>query len=277
MAHAKDNDRDKVLDKALAQSVAKHQVGHAYLFSGDASFEQAVLFAMAVNCLNTDDGYPCGDCEACRRVAALNPDLLQVVEPERGFVRVEAVRSMQSQAHLYQNYGNDKVFIIRDAELMKDTTANSLLKILEEPPERILFILCVHHTDKILPTILSRCQQFHFGSDLPFILNEEQVRQQMLGAEQFLRDLPQMTCAQVMNQALVWEKDKDGLLHYLAALLRVFRNLLAESCTFPFGPQNNLKAALLTERAVELLRRNINQRLLLDVLFLRLWRFSQIK
>ncbi|MCL2678311.1 MAG: hypothetical protein FWE85_04575 [Clostridiales bacterium] len=268
--------------EALARPVAKEQAAHAYLLCGENGFEQALLLAMALNCLSSAaDGQPCGECPSCHKIARLNHADLTVVEPEGNYLRVEQLRKLQSKLHWQKFEGRCKTVIIKNSEAMKEEAANSLLKILEDPPADTVFILLAQTTDKILPTVLSRCQAVNAGASGSFALSEERLRELLPQAAELLNSLPQMRIYQVLGRAASWEKDREGALHLLAAILRI----LHASLSAPFAgeareaparlpaiqPKTLLTTALLAEECLREIHKNANLRLSLDVFFLRLW------
>jgi len=260
-----------ILQENIAAAVAREQYSHAYIFSGGAALEQALLLAMALNCHALEEGQPCFACSACHKLEVLSHPDLSVIEPENGVLRIEQFRKMQAAAYLKAYEGRNKVFIIKDAETMQDASANSLLKILEEPPAQTIFILISSHPEALLPTILSRCQSYDCGGAVSLAIDEKAVEEQLKSAEVFLEGLPDMSCAQVLNAAKVWEKNKDGLLNHLCALLRLTHETAKGNPLTPYTREDAWRAANMLEKSLGLLERNINARLLLDVVYLRLW------
>lgn len=147
----------------LRQSLEGGRLSHAYLLVGPAHAGKLTLamnLAQAVNCQSEDR--PCQQCAACRRIAAAKHadthvvDLLSVEKKEIG---IRQVADMQAAAHLPPFEGRYKVFIFDRAEMLSHEAANSLLKILEEPPPSVLIILLTARESGLLPTIASRCQR----------------------------------------------------------------------------------------------------------------------
>lgn len=261
-----------VLAEPLRIAVSKNQVAHAYLFCGEKAFDQAELLAMTLVCLNPLEGQPCGKCANCRKITDGNFADVHIVSPDNNFIRIDRLKKMRAEANLRSYQGGKKVFIIDSADCMKDEAANSLLKILEEPPEDTVFILCAEKTQGILPTILSRCQLHIFGEQVGFFVAEEQINEMMPRAEDFFFNLPKYSLAKLLVFSQCWHKEKESLIIFLSALLRLlYDNLKYE--VGPFSRVTALEAALFCERAIDLLMRNINQRLLCDVFFICLWRW----
>ncbi|WP_407541170.1 DNA polymerase III subunit gamma/tau [Deinococcus radiomollis] len=152
--HVKD-----VLRAALEQG----RVGHAYLFSGPRGVGKtttARLIAMTANC--TQPGIkPCGECESCLSVRAGNhPDVLEIDAASNN--SVDDVRELREKVSLSAMRGGKKIYILDEAHMMSRAAFNALLKTLEEPPEHVIFILATTEPEKIIPTILSRCQHYRF-------------------------------------------------------------------------------------------------------------------
>lgn len=150
-----------ILERALASG----QLRHAYLLHGPAGvgkFTLAMAFAQAALCQRRQPGEaePCGECAACRKVAHGNHPDLTLIEPPDGkrWVSIDDVREALQIASLAPSESAHRIVIVPDAERIQERTANTLLKMLEEPPEGVIFLLLVNDADTVLPTILSRCQ-----------------------------------------------------------------------------------------------------------------------
>lgn len=133
----------------------------------------AVWLAKMLNCVDNKPGEePCGRCIACRRIVypvyqdgVLKPISftdVSVIEPEKKEITIEQVRAIQKDATLSPLEGRVKVYILRDAQTMNDFSANCFLKLLEEPPVKVLIILVASGLRNIPPTILSRVTKFRF-------------------------------------------------------------------------------------------------------------------
>ncbi|GAA5514028.1 hypothetical protein Dcar01_02777 [Deinococcus carri] len=152
--HVKD-----VLRAALEQG----RVGHAYLFSGPRGVGKtttARLIAMTANCTGPLPK-PCGECESCLAVrAGSHPDVLEIDAASNN--SVDDVRDLREKVGLAAMRGGKKIYILDEAHMMSRAAFNALLKTLEEPPSHVIFILATTEPEKIIPTILSRCQHYRF-------------------------------------------------------------------------------------------------------------------
>ena len=150
---------------ALMRLASQRAGGMTLLISGPPGLYQervALHLAQAVLC-ERRDGDACGECSACRRVTSgLHPDLL-TFRPEGANHKIEALRTAKEQASLHAFEGDRKVISIQKADRMLMEGANSLLKVLEEPPAHVLFVLCTDHHESILATILSRCRHIQLS------------------------------------------------------------------------------------------------------------------
>jgi DNA polymerase-3 subunit delta' len=156
------NNRTK---KILKKSLQKDRIPNSLLFSGPEGVgkrDTALVLAKAMNCLKSKDD-ACEVCASCRAIENGNfPDVM-VLSPEKNILKIEQMRAMKQTAYLKPMTGRKRIFIIDQAEKMNDEAANSVLKILEEPPSFTHIILVTHNPYLILPTIKSRCQDLNFS------------------------------------------------------------------------------------------------------------------
>ena len=126
----------------------------------------ARILAKAVNCLHPEDGAPCNQCEACRGIDS--GSLLDVTELDAASNNgVDQVRALREEAVYTPAVLKKRVYIIDEVHMLSTPAFNALLKILEEPPEHLMFILATTELHKVPATILSRCQRFSFKRILP--------------------------------------------------------------------------------------------------------------
>lgn len=144
----------------LRRLVARGSVPHALLFTGAAGIGKGMLamtLAASVLC-KSKSTVPCGECIACKRAAAgTHPDIFRF-ESNGESLKIEQMRELQNAAALSPVFGNRRVVLLEDAQRLTLPAANSLLKILEEPNESLLFILTAGSTHTLLSTIISRCR-----------------------------------------------------------------------------------------------------------------------
>ena len=152
------------ITSTLKKQVASGRLSHAYLFVGTRGTGKttcAKILARAVNCERPVDGNPCNECASCRGI--LDGSVLDVVELDAASNnKVDDVRALQDEAIFSPASVKKRVYIIDEVHMLSTAAFNALLKILEEPPEHLLFILCTTELHKVLPTIISRCQRHSF-------------------------------------------------------------------------------------------------------------------
>ena len=162
---------------ALRNQVAAGRTGHAYLFTGVRGTGKTTLarmLAKAVNCPNTKDGEPCGECEICRGID--NGSVLDVTEIDAASNnRVDDVRDLLDETSYTPAMCNMRVYIVDEVHMLTMQAFNALLKTLEEPPRHVMFILATTEVQKVPATILSRCQRFDFKR-IPEDMIAERVR-----------------------------------------------------------------------------------------------------
>lgn len=160
----------------LQRSWESGRLLHAYIFLGSEGCgqeETALHFAKMIFCQDRHHP-PCGQCRECRRVASGNhPDLLQVA-PQGQTLKIDQIRALQQSFSRKSLESSYKVYILHQAERMTTEAANALLKFLEEPASPVIAILLVQQKERLLPTILSRCQVIPFPP-LPAALVQERL------------------------------------------------------------------------------------------------------
>lgn len=172
--------------RALKNALKNNQLSQAYLFTGPRGVGKttiARLIAKSVNCLEPkEDGEACGVCENC--TSFQEGSFLDLVEIDAASNRgIDEIRLLKEKINYQPSQGKKKVYIIDEVHMLTKEAFNALLKTLEEPPAHVIFILATTEPDKILPTIISRCQRYDFktlslqdmGNQLQYILSRENL------------------------------------------------------------------------------------------------------
>ena len=164
--------------QTLKNSLKSNRLAHAYLFTGPRGVGKtsiARLMAKGVNCLtNGITDTPCNICENCKEISMGN--FLDLIEIDAASNRgIDEIRQLKEKINYSPTKGRKKVYIIDEVHMLTKEAFNALLKTLEEPPEHVLFILATTEPDKILPTIISRCQRYDFKS-----VNYRDMREKLL-------------------------------------------------------------------------------------------------
>jgi DNA polymerase-3 subunit gamma/tau len=197
------------VSRTLKNAVAQNRLAHAYLFVGPRGVGKtstARILAKSLNCINGPTITPCGVCDNCREIAGGNS--LDVIEIDGASNNsVEDVRQLRENVRYAPAKGRYKIYLIDEVHMLSSAAFNALLKTLEEPPEHVKFIFATTEPQKVLATILSRCQRFDLhripanliAQHLQFIAKKEKITLQPAaahaiarGAEGGLRDAESM-------------------------------------------------------------------------------------
>ena len=212
------------ITETLKTQVRTGRLSHAYLFIGTRGTGKtscARILAKAVNCEHPVDGNPCNECDACRGIE--DGSVLDVVELDAASNNgVDDVRMLRDEAIFSPTTVRKRVYIIDEVHMLSKPAFNALLKILEEPPQHLMFILATTELHKVLPTILSRCQRHSFrrldgdtiAKRLAYVAEQESINltadaAQLLGrlADGGMRDglslLDQCSAAETVDTAAV--------------------------------------------------------------------------
>lgn len=233
----------------LRNQIKADRIGHAYLFCGTRGTGKttiAKIFAKAVNCEHPVDGSPCGECPACKAIAA--GASMNVIEIDAASNNgVDNIREIVDEVSYSPAEGKYKVYIIDEVHMLSIGAFNALLKTLEEPPSYVIFILATTEVHKIPITILSRCQRYDF----------RRITIDTIVAR--LRELMQVEQIQVEEKALRYvAKTADGS-------MRDALSLLDQCIAFHFGQELtydkvlNVLGAVDTEVFSRLLRHVLDQ------------------
>ncbi len=161
--------------RTLERAIETDRVAHAYLFSGPrgtGKTSTAKVLAMGLNCEKGPTPEPDGTCESCR--AIVNNSSMDVLEMDAASNRgIDEIRDLRDRVNLAPTQGRMKVYIIDEVHMLTTEAFNALLKMLEEPPEHVVFVLATTEKHKVLPTIISRCQSFDFRRPGVSLLSEK--------------------------------------------------------------------------------------------------------
>ena len=150
--------------QTLKNAMIQNRIAHAYLFCGPRGTGKtsiAKIFAKTLNCTNSQDA-PCGVCENCKMAAnGSHPDIIEIDAASNN--GVDEVRNLIDKVKYAPMQGKYKIYIIDEVHMMTSGAFNALLKTIEEPPAHVIFIFATTEPNKVLPTIISRCQRFDFN------------------------------------------------------------------------------------------------------------------
>ncbi len=208
--------------KFLARSLAANRLAHAYLFRGPEGVGKKLFarkLAAAVNCKQNKGIAACGVCGSCKKMeTGSHPDFLHVV-PEKGAIKIAQVRELIKQLSFAPYEAETRLVLIEDVHTMRQEAANSLLKMLEEPPADNILILTAGTSGNVLQTIISRCQIIPFYS-----LTAEETQMILMQQEEEMdretaRLLARLSEGSPGKGLLFYQKDLVPLRDELVALL----------------------------------------------------------
>ncbi|MEK9158179.1 MAG: DNA polymerase III subunit gamma/tau [Patescibacteria group bacterium] len=217
--------------KTLEGALSSGRVGHAYLFTGPrgtGKTTMARIFAKALNCVKFSEKgavVPCNVCDAC--LAVNNNQSLDLIEIDAASNRgIDEIRALKESAQVSAPSGGYKVFLIDEVHMLTKDSFNALLKILEEPPAHVVFILATTEPHKILATVLSRVQRFDFKRLTPSEIVDK------------LKTVAKAEKIQIDDEALfAIAKSSDGALRDAEVALTKIRSML------PAGPIGEKEAS----------------------------------
>ena len=214
----------KEIVKTIKTSLRNGKTSHAYLFTGPRGVGKttlARLIAKGVNCLEngiTDE--PCNRCENC--LAINNGTFLDMVEIDAASNRgIDEIRQLKEKINYQPVKGRKKIYIIDEVHMLTKEAFNALLKTLEEPREHVIFILATTEADKILPTIISRCQRYDFKT---LSLNDMKEQLRFIGKNEGV-DIPD----DVLE--LIYESSGGSVRDAVSILERIMVTCLGEEIT----------------------------------------------
>ena len=156
----------EAITTTLSNALKRNRIAPAYLFTGPrgtGKTSSARILAKSLNCLKSEQPtpYPCGECEVCRAIA--RGSALDVIEIDAASnTGVDNIRELIERAQFAPVQCRYKVYVVDECHMLSTAAFNALLKTLEEPPERVIFVLATTDPQRVLPTIISRCQRFDY-------------------------------------------------------------------------------------------------------------------
>jgi DNA polymerase III subunit gamma/tau len=241
--------------RTLRRAIETDRVSHAYLFSGPrgtGKTSTAKVLAMGLNCEKGPTPEPDGTCESCR--AIVGNSSIDVLEMDAASNRgIDEIRDLRDKVNLAPAAGRMKVYIIDEVHMLTAEAFNALLKMLEDPPEHVVFVLATTEKHKVLPTIISRCQSFDFRR--PSIETLVGKLQEICEAEDIEVDPEALTV--IAREGRGSFRDAEGLLDQLSSFAegRITASMVRELLG-SVGPESLIETiyALHERRAADALR-----------------------
>ncbi len=246
----------------LKNQIKNNNIAHAYLFSGTrgtGKTSTAKVFARAINCTNNSDGNPCNECEVCKGI--LDETIMDVIEMDAASnTSVEDIRDLREKAKYPPSKCRYKVYIIDEVHMISKGASNALLKILEEPPKHLIFILATTEPQRLPATILSRCQRFDFKritvkdiiKNMQNILDEIGIKVDPNGLSLIARnsDGAMRDALSLLDQCLSFSGE-EMTYDYILSILGVVNNDIIYEITDSIIEKNADKALELIEHIVQ--------------------------
>lgn len=216
--------------QTLKNALTTGSLAHAYLFTGPrgtGKTSMARLLAKTVNCEHPVNGEPCNQCQQCREITAGNS--FNVIEIDAASNRgIDSIRDLREKVMMPPSTGKYKVYVLDEAHMLTTEAFNALLKTLEEPPDYAIFVLATTDVHKMLPTVISRCQQFNFKrftarqivAHLKFVAGEEHVKLEPSATELIARAAAggMRDALGLLDQAIAYSGDEISLAQVQAML-----------------------------------------------------------
>lgn len=250
-------ERQPFLTKHFVKLIRENKLVHAYLLSGaegTGKIELAKWVAKGIFCLNSQNGVPCLKCSECNRIENNNhPDVVTIM-PDGLSIKVEQIRYLKSEFNKSGVESDRKVFIIQDAQKMSIGAANSLLKFLEEPSGNITAFLLTSEPQKLLPTIISRCQEVEMQQ-----LTSEQLEQELISES--ISEKNSHILANLAQSVVEAKKinDNENFDKILATVNNWYRKLLRKDL---------LSFVMIQSKIIGLIQNKEDQNLVLQVIIL---------
>lgn len=213
----------------LKKAIDLGRINHFYLFEGEkgtGKTDLALAFYKAILC-KTGGSEACDKCSSCIKFNTRNHPDFKMLSPTKNFIKKEEVEKMIEDISIIPFEGGKKIFLIEDLDLARPETQNLLLKTLEEPPNYVVIIIVTSNPNKILPTILSRCQMISFYNkdkmgDLLASDDYNQIRDEIVD---IIDNLIKGNQIKVFTSIDFFVKNKDKIVEILDIMLYWFRDL----------------------------------------------------
>jgi len=201
--------------KTLKNAVSKNRLSHAYLFCGPrgtGKTSTARILAKAINCAEGPTADPCNRCDNC--ISISNGSSVDVIEIDAASNRgINEIRELRERVKYLPNVLRKKVYIIDEVHMLTTEAFNALLKVLEEPPEHVLFIMATTEPRKVIPTIMSRCQRFDF---YPIPIDKIKKRLMEISESENI-SISESALSIISKYSDGSQRDADGMLEQLAS------------------------------------------------------------
>jgi DNA polymerase-3 subunit gamma/tau len=241
--------------QTLENAIIKSRISHAYIFCGPRGTGKtslARIFAKSLNCINGPTSKPCNKCDNC--VSISNGNSMDVIEIDAASNRgINEIRELREKVKYLPTVLRKKVFIIDEVHMLTTEAFNALLKVLEEPPEHVIFIMATTEPHQVLATIMSRCQRFDF-----YPIPQDKIRKRLkdvsTSEDITINDSALNLIAKYADGSL---RDADGILEQLSSLGE--NDITVDDVSSLLGM---IDIEMLFELANILIEKNLNQALL---------------
>ncbi|MBU2563575.1 MAG: DNA polymerase III subunit gamma/tau, partial [Actinobacteria bacterium] len=201
--------------RTIKNAISNNRLSHCYIFCGPrgtGKTSTARILAKALNCIKGTTPDPCNKCENC--ISISDGYSMDVVEIDAASNRgINEIRELREKVKYLPNILRKKVYIIDEVHMLTTEAFNALLKVLEEPPDHVLFIMATTEPNKVIPTIMSRCQRFDF---FPIPMDKIKERLQKIAKSEKIT-ISDSALSLISKYADGSLRDADGILEQLAA------------------------------------------------------------
>ena len=217
-------EQQNLVYNVLINAVSNNKVSHAYLFETNGELDEYnIIFAFVKTLIcpyHYTNNRKCGDCSICQRIESGNYMEVNIIEPEGLLIKKEQLKNLQEEYNKIGIESAYRIYIIKECEKMNKQTANSILKFLEEPVPNVIAILVTDNINKVLSTIVSRCQQIKLYKNVRVANTLENVCNLICKTKNdkenlILREENQKIVDNVINFITYYEKNKINTLIYL--------------------------------------------------------------